>query len=202
MEKHKIRPLKSVPEETIQAMRTEIFLNANFDMRKNLLTGVAEYREKFSNDQTFKPLTEEVRNDMTLRAIEMGLKAWDKNVNRFIDSTRIEQYDPVNTWLDKLPEWDGHDYIADLAARVPTDQPHWPGYLRMWLTGMVAKWRESDKQLTGNALVPLLIATINTCWHVHDSARVARQRKLTAMGVALHNVAWMVVLLVDFIAYY
>ena len=52
------------------------------------------------------------------------------------------------------------------------------------------------------ALVPLLIATINTCWHVHDSARVARQRKLTAMGVALHNVAWMVVLLVDFIAYY
>ncbi|MBR2203230.1 MAG: hypothetical protein IJ914_03375 [Prevotella sp.] len=157
MEKHKIKPLKSVPEETIQAMRTEIFLNANFDMRKNLLTGVAEYREKFSNDQTFKPLTEEVRNDMTLRAIEMGLKAWDKNVNRFIDSTRIEQYDPVNTWLDKLPEWDGHDYIADLAARVPTDQPHWPEYLRMWLTGMVAQWRESDKQLTGNALVPLLI---------------------------------------------
>ena len=157
MEKHKIRPLKSVPEETIQAMRTEIFLNANFDMRKNLLTGVAEYREKFSDDQTFRPLTEEVRNDMTLRAIEMGLKAWDKNVSRFIDSTRIEQYDPVNTWLDGLPEWDGHDHIADLAARVPTDQPHWEKYLKMWLTGMVAQWRESDKQLTGNALVPLLI---------------------------------------------
>ena len=157
MEKHKFKPLKSIPDETIQAMRTEIFLNANFDMRKNLMTGVAEYREKFSNDQTYKPLTEEVRNDMTLKAIELGLKAWDKNVNRFIDSTRIEQYDPVNTWLDKLPEWDGHDYIADLAARVPTDQPHWEMYLRMWLTGMVAQWRESDKQLTGNALVPLLI---------------------------------------------
>ena len=157
MEKHNFKPLKSVPDETIQAMRTEIFLNANFDMRKNLLTGVAEYREKFSDDQTYRPLTEEVRNDMTLRAIELGLKAWDKNVNRFIDSTRIEQYDPVNTWLDKLPEWDGHDYIADLATRVPTDQPHWEMYLRMWLTGMVAQWRESDKQLTGNALTPLLI---------------------------------------------
>ena len=157
MAKHKFKPLRSVPDETIQAMRTEIFLNANFDMRKNLLTGVAEYREKFSNDQTYKPLTEEVRNDMTLRAVELGLKAWDKNVNRFIDSTRIEQYDPVNTWLDKLPEWDGHDYIADLAARVPTEQPHWEKYLKMWLTGMVAQWRESDKQLTGNALVPLLI---------------------------------------------
>ena len=123
-EKHKIHPLRSVPEDTIQAMKTEIFLSSNFDMRKNLLTGVAEYREKFSDDQRFKPLTEEVRNDMTLRATELGLKAWDRNVNRFIDSTRIEQYDPVNTWLDKLPAWDGHDYIADLAARVPTSQPH------------------------------------------------------------------------------
>ena len=155
--KHKIKPLKSVPEETIQAMKTEIFLNSNYEMRKNLLTGVAEYREKFSDDQRFKPVTDEVRNDMTLRATELGLKSWDRDVNRFIDSTRIEQYDPVNTWLDKLPEWNGHDYIADLAARVPTSQPHWEKYLRFWLVGMVAQWRESDKQLTGNSLTPLLI---------------------------------------------
>ena len=156
-EKHKVHPLRSVPEDTIQAMKTEIFLNSNFDMRKNLLTGVAEYREKFSDDQRFKPLTEEVRNDMTLRATELGLKAWDRNVNRFIDSTRIEQFDPINTWLDQLPAWDGHDYISELAARVPTKQPHWPKYLRYWLMGMVGQWRESDKQLTGNALTPLLI---------------------------------------------
>ena len=155
--KHKMKPLKSVPQETLQTMRTEIFLTANYDMRKNLMTGVAEYRMKFSEDQTFKPLTEEVRNDMTIEAREQGLKSWDQDVNRFIDSTRIEQYDPVNSWLNKLPEWDGHDYIADLAKRVPTDQPHWEKYLRYWLTGMVAQWRESDKQLTGNALTPLLI---------------------------------------------
>ena len=155
--KHKIKPLKSVPEDTIQAMKTEIFLNSNYEMRKNLLTGVAEYRERFSDDQRFKPLTEEVRNDMTLRATELGMKSWDRDVNRFIDSTRIEQYDPVNTWLDKLPKWNGHDYIADLAKRVPTNQPHWEKYLRYWLVGMVAQWRESDKQLTGNALTPLLI---------------------------------------------
>ena len=155
--KHKIKPLKSVPQETLQTMRTEIFLTANYDMRKNLMTGVAEYRMKYSEDQTFKPLTIEVRNDMTIEAREQGLKSWDQDVNRFIDSTRIEQYDPVNTWLEKLPQWDGHDYIKDLAARVPTDQPHWEKYLRYWLIGMVRQWRESDKQLTGNALTPLLI---------------------------------------------
>ena len=84
LKKHKMRPLKSVPDDTIQAMKTEIFLNSNYELRKNLLTGVAEYREKFSDDQRFKPLTEEVRNDMTLRATELGMKSWDRDVNRFI----------------------------------------------------------------------------------------------------------------------
>ena len=157
MKKHKIKPLQSIPNDTLQMMKTEIFLNENYEMRKNLMTGVAEYREKYSNDQRFKPLTEEVRNDMTMRATELGLKSWDRDVNRFIDSTRIEQYDPVNVWLDNLPKWNGHDYIKELAARVPTNQPHWEKYLKMWLIGMVAQWRESDKQLTGNALTPLLI---------------------------------------------
>ena len=157
MKKHKIKPLQSIPNDTLQMMKTEIFLNENFEMRKNLMTGVAEYREKYSDDQSFKPLTEEVRNDMTMRATELGLKSWDRDVNRFIDSTRIEQYDPVNAWLDSLPKWNGLDYIKELAARVPTRQPHWEKYLKMWLIGMVAQWRESDKQLTGNALTPLLI---------------------------------------------
>ena len=126
-------------------------------MRKNLLTGVAEYRKKFSDDQEFKPLTPEVRNSMSLTATEMGLKGFDKNMNRFIDSMHIEQYDPVNQWLDKLPKWDGKDRIGELALRVPTDQPQWEKYLRYWLVGMVAQWRESERQLTGNALTPLLI---------------------------------------------
>ena len=155
--KHKVKPRKSVPQETLQTMRTEIFLTANYDMRKNLMTGVAEYRMKYSEDQTFKPLTVEVRNDMTIEAREQGLKSWDQDVNRFIDSTRIEQYDPVNTWLDKLPEWDGQDRMTALAERVPTENKNWPKYLKYWLVGMVAQWRESDKQLTGNALTPLLI---------------------------------------------
>ena len=154
---HKIRPLKSVPDDTLNQIRTEIFLNSHYEMRKNLLTGVAEYRKKFSDNQEFKPLTPEVRNSMSLTATEMGLKGFDKNMNRFIDSMHIEQYDPVNQWLDKLPKWDGKDRIGELALRVPTDQPQWEKYLRYWLVGMVAQWRESDRQLTGNALTPLLI---------------------------------------------
>ena len=156
-QQHKMKPLMSVPDETLQAMRTEIFLNSNYEMRKNLLTGVAEYRERFSDDREFHPLTPEVRNSISISAAELGLKGFDKCMNRYIDSMRIEQYDPVNQWLDKLPKWDGKDHIKALAQRVPTDQPQWEKYLRYWLVGMVAQWRESDRQLTGNALTPLLI---------------------------------------------
>ena len=154
--KHKIQPLKSVPEDTLLMMKTEIFLNANFDMRKNVMTGVAQYRMKHSDDPEFHDLDQEVRNDMTIRAKELGLKSWDKDIERFIESSRIEKYDPVNTWLKSLPKWDGRDRIAELAARVPTNQPHWEEYLRTWLLGMVANWQD-EKALTGNALVPLLI---------------------------------------------
>ena len=84
MKKHKIKPLQSIPNDTIQMMKTEIFLNENYEMRKNLMTGVAEYREKFADDQRFKPVTEEVRNDMTMRATELGLKSWDRDVNRIL----------------------------------------------------------------------------------------------------------------------
>ena len=125
-------------------------------MRKNVMTGVAQYRRKFSDDQEFYDLDQEVRNDMTISAKELGLKSWDKDIERFIESSRIEKFDPVNTWLDSLPDWDGRDRIAELAARVPTNQPQWEKYLRTWLLGMVHNWQD-EKALTGNALVPLLI---------------------------------------------
>ena len=154
--KHKLQPLKSVPEDTLLMMKTEMFLNANYDMRKNVMTGVAQYRRKFSDDPEFYDLDQEVRNDMTISAKELGLKSWDKDIERFIESSRIEKFDPVNTWLDSLPDWDGRDRIAELAARVPTNQPQWEKYLRTWLLGMVHNWQD-EKALTGNALVPLLI---------------------------------------------
>ena len=154
--RRKLKPLRSVPEDTLLMMKTDIFLNTHYEMRKNVMTGVAQYREKNGYGQDFQDLDDEARNEMTMRAKEMGLKSWDKDIARFIDSPRIDKYDPVNDWLDRLPRWDGRDRVAELAARVPTSQPHWPDYLHTWLLGMVAHWM-GRSSLTGNALVPLLI---------------------------------------------
>jgi hypothetical protein len=154
--RHKVRPLKSVPEDTILMMKTDIFLNSNYEMRKNVMTGVAQYRDKGGYSYDFQDLDDEARNEMTIRAKEMGLKSWDKDIARFIDSPRIEKYDPVNDYLDHLPRWDGQDRIAPLAARVPTDSQHWAHFFHIWMLGMVAHWKGLTN-LTGNALVPLLI---------------------------------------------
>ena len=154
--RRKMKPLKSVPEDTMLMMKTDIFLNSHYEMRKNVMTGVAQYRDKNGYGLDFQDLDDEARNEMTMRAKELGLKSWDKDIARFIDSPRIEKYDPVNDWLDRLPRWDGHDRVKELAARVPTNQPHWEEYLHTWLLGMVAHWM-GRSSLTGNALVPLLI---------------------------------------------
>ena len=156
MKRNKVKPLKSVPEDTLLMMKTDIFLHTHYEMRKNVMTGVAQYRENNGEDDEFRDLDDEARNEMTMRAKEMGLKTWDRDISRFIDSPRIEKFDPVNDWLDHLPQWDGRDRIAELAQRVPTNQPQWEKYLHIWLLGMVAHW-QGKKSLTGNALVPLLI---------------------------------------------
>jgi len=154
--RNKVKPLKSVPDDTLLMMKTEIFLHTHYEMRKNVMTGVAQYRENNGEDDEFVDLDDEARNEMTMRAKEMGLKSWDRDIQRFIESPRIRKYDPVNDWLDRLPQWDGRDRIAALAARVPTNQPRWEHYLHTWLLGMVAHW-QGKQSLTGNALVPLLI---------------------------------------------
>ena len=154
--RNKVRPLKSVPEDTLLMMKTDIFLHTRYEMRKNVMTGVAQYREKDGENSDFFDLDDEARNEMTLKAKEIGLKSWDRDIARFIDSPRIEKYDPVNSWLDQLRPWDGRDRVGELAARVPTNQPHWADYLHTWLLGMVAHW-QGKQSLTGNALVPLLI---------------------------------------------
>ena len=156
MKRNKLHPLKSVPEDTLLLMKTDIFLHTHYEMRKNIMTGVAQYRDNNGEDDEFRDLDDEARNEMTMRAKEMGLKTWDRDIARFIESPRIEKFDPVNTWLDSIGAWDGEDRIKALAARVPTNQPNWEHYLHTWLLGMVAHW-QGRKSLTGNALVPLLI---------------------------------------------
>ena len=62
----------------------------------------------------------------------------------------------MTDFLDHLPKWDGKDRVEPLARRVKTDFEEWPYLFHIWMRSMVAMWRGKG-QLTGNALVPILI---------------------------------------------
>ena len=156
MEKKGIRRTKNIPPETLLTMKINIFLNANYELRKNVMRGVAEYRMRTGIGFSFQDLTEEARNSITMRALEQGIRCWDKDIRRYVNSDDIERYDPVNDYLEHLPRWDGKDRVTAMAERVPTEWADWTHLFHIWMRSMVAMWLGKG-QLTGNALVPLLI---------------------------------------------
>ena len=85
-----------------------------------------------------------------------GVKMWDRDVIRYLDSDHVPVYQPVENFLYHLPHWDGKDRILELANRVPCDNPHWAPLFRRWFLNMVAHWRGMDKK-HANSTSPLLI---------------------------------------------
>ena len=156
MSKKGIKRTKNIPQETLLTMKVNIFLNSNYELRKNVMRGVAEYRMRTGIGFSFQDLTEEARNSITMRAMEQGIKCWDKDIRRYVNSDDIERYDPINDYLEHLPRWDGKDRVTLLAQRVPTEWKEFVHLFHIWMRSMVAMW-QGKGQLTGNALVPLLI---------------------------------------------
>ena len=150
------KPLKNIPPETLLTMKIDIFLNTNYELRKNVMRGVAEYRMRTGLGFSYQDLTEEARNSITMRAMSQGIKCWDKDIRRYVNSNDIRLYDPMDDFLESLPKWDGRDRVEPLARRIKTDYETWPHLFHIWMRSMVAMWKGKG-QLTGNALVPLLI---------------------------------------------
>lgn len=148
--------LRHIPESTLLMLKTTAFMEQNYQFRKNVLTGVAQYRPVARPYFDYMDVTEEDRNSMTIRALEAGLKSWDKDIKRYIESKDIPQYDPIEDYLLHLPAWDGRDRLADFARRVPTSDSLWQRFFPLWMRSMVAHWLGKDRE-HGNALVPLLI---------------------------------------------
>lgn len=149
-------PFGAIKRSALLTLQTEGFLTLNYELRKNVLTGVPQYRERNGFGHDFEDLTEEAMNSMTLRALKVGLDTWDKDINRLVNSKGILRYDPLEDYLTNLPKWDGRDRVEALAGRVETGCPDFSHKLHVWLLSMVAHWLGKDR-LHGNAIVPLLV---------------------------------------------
>ena len=134
----------------------EEFMQRRYQLRRNTIKGIVEYRELKTYKFDFRPLTKQAMNGMTLNATAEGIPAWDADVRRYVESDRIPVYDPIEEYLFVLPKWDGKDRIRQLAHRVKCSNHCWPDLFHTWFLSMVAHWLQLDRE-HANSTLPLLV---------------------------------------------
>jgi len=98
-----------------------------------------------SDETKFKNLTDTDFNSIRVKLNLNGIPCSKENLKTIIFSDLWEQYDPYQEFLEGLPEWDGHDYIADLASTIKTDDDkYWEWCLRKWLVALVGSLASED----------------------------------------------------------
>ena len=149
-------PMKFTRPSALLAYKTEAYMKEHYTLRLNVMTGTPEYRKNAAG-YGFLPLDQAARTTMAINALKAGVDSWDKDLARYIDSDLIPRYEPMDDYIRHLPQWNGkHDYVADMARRVKTDNPYWEEDFHKWMLSMVAQWTGKNSQY-GNAIVPLLI---------------------------------------------
>lgn len=146
----------SLLPEQLFVMQMDEFMKRRYEFRFNQLTSQVECRQRNSFDFYFRPVDRRLMASITMNAQYEGLKLWDKDVVRYLNSDRVPLYQPVEEFLYGLPHWDGKDHIGDLAKRVPCDNPHWAQLFRRWFLSMVAHWCGMGKS-HANSTSPILV---------------------------------------------
>ena len=139
----------------------EQYLQENYLFRRNVLNGKVEYATKNAEGvcSEWRPLTLEAQNSMVLRVLREGIleKGNPKDlIKLYVESEEVKPFNPIVDYLESLPKWDGHNYVADLFSRIPGLSTEQAAFLATWLRAVVAHWLQMDT-LHGNEVVPTLI---------------------------------------------
>ena len=100
----------------------------------------------------WRPLTLEAQNSIVLRVLREGIleKGNPKDlIKLYVESEEVKPFNPIVDYLESLPKWDGHNYVADLFSRIPGISTEQAAFLATWLRAVVAHWLQMDT-LHGN----------------------------------------------------
>ena len=151
------RTLSQMNEKERIMRSIENFLNRRYQLRFNVVKQVTEFRK---NDLLFKPwepLTDRELKSIAVEEMKEGGESWMRDIQTYIESAHITDYNPVHEFLAGCGEWDGkRDYIEEFAHRLPTDYEDWPKYFHRWFLAMVAQALDMNRD-HGNSMVPMLI---------------------------------------------
>ena len=135
----------------------ESFLEENFQFRRNLLMGKTEVR--CNGCDQWLPLTAETLNSIVRKAKKEGIgenKSPKQDIEEYVNSDAVPDYDPIAEWISRLPTWDGKNHVANLFSRIPGLTSEQLAFLSTWFRSAVAHWLQMDS-VHGNECVPVLI---------------------------------------------
>ena len=137
----------------------EQFLNDNYRLRRNMLSGKVEFKMRAEVTADYRPLTQEALNSIIIRALREGLDEEcnpKADITMYVNSEEVRMYNPVLDFLNDLPKWDGQNHVARLFSRIPGLSSEQLAFLAVWLRSTVAHWLQLDT-MHGNEVVPVLI---------------------------------------------
>ena len=142
-------------------LSVELFLNERYTFRNNVLNGKVEFAKKLEDgtETDYRVLTPQALNSISIQAKREGVfeeGGSKSDIQEFVNSEEIEQYDPIQHYLEHLPQWDGQNHVAQLFSRLPGISSEQHNFLAIWLRSVVAHWLQMD-MLHGNECVPTLI---------------------------------------------
>lgn len=116
------------------------YLDKHYVLRKNVVRGLIEYREKNKRGSIYLPVTDYWENSIWCTLQLMGVYCKISELRSVIHSEFSKEFDPFKSYFQKLPAWDGQtDYIAQLASTITTTNPdYWVVCLRKWVVATVA----------------------------------------------------------------
>lgn len=150
------------------ALLMETFLEENYHFRRNILSGKTEYAKiaqttgeegaGTKEEMHFQILDKIALNSIVRRARLDGIieKNPRPHIDEYVYSDAVESYNPIESYLNALPVWDGHDHVADVLNRIPGLTSEKRHFFRVWLRSTLAHWLQLDT-LHGNECVPTLI---------------------------------------------
>ena len=148
--------------ETIgNVLSIEVFLDEHYAFRHNVLNGKTEFAKRAEDGSVteYRVLTQKALNSIVIQAKredvfeEGGSKS---DIQEYINSEEVENYDPIKDYLNSLPKWDGKNHVAKLFSRLPGISSEQLNFLTIWMRSTVAHWLQLDTD-HGNECVPTLI---------------------------------------------
>ena len=150
---------QTINAQTENMLVVEQFLSENYLFRCNELNGKVEFKTRNDEAADYRVLTEKALNSIILRAqreeiCEKGSPKTD--IIMYVNSEEIPLFNPIQSFLNQLPQWDGQNHVARLFSRLPGISTEQQNFLSIWLRSAVAHWLQMDT-MHGNEVVPVLI---------------------------------------------